>query len=62
MTRRRMLSLCSNGFGSLALLGLMGSKTFGNVLISGKTEPLFARRFRADAESDSTLPFGDSRP
>jgi len=40
MTRRRMLSLCSNGFGSLALLGLMGSKTFGNVLTSGKVNPL----------------------
>ena len=40
MTRRRMLGLCSNGFGSLALLGLMGSKTFGNVLTSGKTKPL----------------------
>ena len=40
MTRRRMLSLCSNGFGSLSLLGLMGSKTFGNVLTSGKTKPL----------------------
>ena len=39
MTRRRMLSLCSNGFGSLALLGLMGSKTFGNVLTSGKVNP-----------------------
>ena len=35
-----MLSLCSNGFGSLSLLGLMGSKTFGNVLTSGKTKPL----------------------
>ena len=32
MTRREMLSFCSNGFGSLALLGLMGSKAFGNVI------------------------------
>ena len=37
MTRREMLNLCSNGFGSLALIGLMGSKAFGNTI---KTSPM----------------------
>lgn len=32
MTRREMLALCRNGFGSLAMLGLMGSAPFGRVL------------------------------
>ncbi len=32
MTRREMLSLCRNGFGSVALMGLMGSGAFGRVL------------------------------
>lgn len=39
MTRREMLSLCSNGFGSLALLGLMGSKAFGNVISDSPMTP-----------------------
>ena len=39
MTRREMLSLCSNGFGSLALLGLMGSKAFGNVISDAPMMP-----------------------
>ena len=34
-----MLSLCSNGFGSLALLGLMGSKVFGNVISDSPMTP-----------------------
>jgi hypothetical protein len=39
MTRREMLSLCSNGFGSLALLGLMGLKAFGNVISDSPMTP-----------------------
>ena len=39
ITRREMLSLCSNGFGSLALLGLMGSKAFGNVISDSPMTP-----------------------
>ena len=29
LKRRQMLSLCSNGFGSVALIGLAASKSFG---------------------------------
>ena len=32
MTRREMLALCRNGFGGVALMGLMGSMPFGQVL------------------------------
>ncbi len=32
MTRRQMLTMCRNGFGGVALMGLMGSSAFGRVL------------------------------
>lgn len=32
MTRREMLTLCRNGFGSIALLGLMGTAPFGRTI------------------------------
>ena len=39
LKRRQMLSLCSNGFGSIALIGLAASKSFGgkveNINFSG---------------------------
>ena len=38
MTRREMLSLCRNGFGGLALMGLMGSVPFGQALTSTRRE------------------------
>lgn len=38
MTRREMLSLCRNGFGSVALMGLMGSVAFGRVI--GQAAPV----------------------
>jgi len=34
MTRREMLSLCRNGFGGVALMGLMGTAPFGSLLNS----------------------------
>ena len=41
MTRRDMLSLCRNGFGGIALMGLMGSAPFGRVLgqLSSPADP-----------------------
>jgi len=39
MSRREMLSLSRNGFGSLALLGLMGSVPFGNQLLAKTLGP-----------------------
>ena len=36
MTRREMLSLCRNGFGSMALLGLMGTSAFGGMAARNK--------------------------
>lgn len=32
MTRREMLTMCRNGFGGVALMGLMGTNAFGHVL------------------------------
>ena len=32
MTRREMLTMCRNGFGGVALMGLMGTQAFGHVL------------------------------
>ena len=44
MTRREMLSLCRNGFGGVALMGLMGTVPFGNILRSvapkSSTDPM----------------------
>lgn len=37
MTRREMLAMCRNGFGSMALLGLMGSSAFGCKISNGPT-------------------------
>ncbi len=39
MTRREMLTLCRNGFGSIALMGLMGSAAFGQALIQEAPVP-----------------------
>lgn len=38
MSRREMLALCRNGFGSLALMGLMGSAAFGQVLTNTRAK------------------------
>ena len=35
ITRRDMLARCANGFGAIALLGLLGDKAFGNLVTSG---------------------------
>ncbi len=46
MTRREMLTMCRNGFGGVALLGLMGSSAFGNMVAQvapSKTNPLHPR-------------------
>ena len=46
MTRREMLTMCRNGFGGVALLGLMGSSAFGNMIAQGsrpETNPLHPR-------------------
>ena len=32
MTRRELLTMCRNGFGGVALMGLMGSSAFGNII------------------------------
>ena len=55
ITRRQMLSLCSNGFGSLALLGLMDSKTFGNVLATNKTNPLSPRSSHFEPKAKNVI-------
>lgn len=39
MTRREMLTLCRNGFGSVALMGLMGAPAFGRALASERQLP-----------------------
>ncbi len=39
MTRREMLTLCRNGFGSVALMGLMGASAFGRTLASERRAP-----------------------
>ena len=45
LKRRQMLSLCSNGFGSIALIGLAASKSFGgkveNINFSSTNQPHF---------------------
>ena len=46
MTRREMLTMCRNGFGGVALLGLMGSPAFGkiiNKIVSPEKNPLHPR-------------------
>ncbi len=39
MTRREMLTLCRNGFGSVALMGLMGAPAFGRALANERQLP-----------------------
>ena len=39
MTRREMLTLCRNGFGSVALMGLMGTPAFGRALTDERQLP-----------------------
>lgn len=39
MTRREMLTLCRNGFGSVALMGLMGAPAFGRALADERQLP-----------------------
>lgn len=39
MTRRELLSVCGNGFGSVALMSLMGSVPFGNLLLTNSASP-----------------------
>ena len=50
MTRREMLTMCRNGFGSMALLGLMGSSAFGCKISTGTA-----------TQADAALPMA-SRP
>ncbi len=43
MTRREMLALCRNGFGGVALMGLLGSAPFGRRLRADPPAPLHPR-------------------
>ncbi len=43
MTRREMLTMCRNGFGGVALMGLMGSTPFGRMPASLNRDPLAPR-------------------